>query len=431
LKSASLSTKQAGKREGVGHLPSVEERREKMKRVSWILIGLMIFMAGVTTTALAMVGGQEMIGGPAPKAPVVKIKAGPGVSSTPTPTCTGVLLAGQKYEIGRVEIDKSACPAGTMTVKYLITQPGWAIVSTHLHVADTCSDIPQANGNPIPGKFAYKNKSKDPFEATYSNLPCRSLIAAHAKVVRVPSTGDLIAYAGGDQVTFSVQHPYDGGPSYFPQVNITTPGGLYGTYLGWCVDTGRRIDVNTPYCAKIASSYDPISQLGSLIDKPENLDLVNWIINQDFVGKASACLDGSGNPTLFTYGDVQRAIWALIDDSQSSSGLGPWEQCRVDQIMALAKKYGEGFIPGCGQKLAVILKPVTCGTDTINAQIIIAQVVIIEGMLPCGQDETAWGAMKCGDAYKCPFPGKNWALFITCPETCDCPTCPLPKKGPK
>ncbi len=319
-----------------------------MKRVLWILIGLMVSMAVVTSSGLAMVGGQEMIGGPAPKAPVVKIKAGSGISSTPTCTCTGVLLAGQKYEIGRVEIDKSACAqddTGTMTVKYVITEPGWAILSTHLHVADTCSDIPQANGNPIPGKFTYKNKSKDPFETTYSNLPCRSLIAAHAKVVRVISTEDLIKYAGGDQVTFSVQHPYDGGPSYFPQVNITTPGGLYGTYLGWCVDTEGHIDVNTPYCAKVVSSYDPTSQLGSLVDKPENLDLVNWIINQDFVGKASACLDGSGNPTYFTYGDVQRAIWALIDCAQASSELGPWSQCRVDQIIALAKKCGEGFIP--------------------------------------------------------------------------------------
>ena len=31
---------------------------------------------------------------------------------------------------------------------------------------------------------------------------------------------------------------------------------------------------------------------------------------------------------------MQRAIWALVDDAQSTAGLGPWSQCRVDEILA-------------------------------------------------------------------------------------------------
>ena len=34
----------------------------------------------------------------------------------------------------------------------------------------------------------------------------------------------------------------------------------------------------------------------------------NWIINQNFVGKSSGC-DGA-----YTYGDVQWAIWQLVDE---------------------------------------------------------------------------------------------------------------------
>jgi hypothetical protein len=86
-------------------------------------------------------------------------------------------------------------------------------------------------------------------------------------------------------------------------------------------------------------------------DNEGRLDLVNWIINQGVVGDPSAC------GGTYTYGDIQRTIWALIEDQQSGSGLGPWTQCRVNEIIAAAQANGEDFVPGCDEFVAVIQNP--------------------------------------------------------------------------
>jgi len=115
---------------------------------------------------------------------------------------------------------------------------------------------------------------------------------------------------------------------------------------------------------------------------PENLDLVNWILNQELVGTASIC---GGD---YTYGDVQRAIWGLLDDGQADGGLGPWEQCRADEIEAAAWLNGEGFEPTCGDLVGVILLPVDeCGVESEY------QYIIIPVPAECDAtygDETAW-----------------------------------------
>ncbi|MEM9003726.1 MAG: SdrD B-like domain-containing protein, partial [Cyanobacteria bacterium P01_F01_bin.86] len=112
-----------------------------------------------------------------------------------------------------------------------------------------------------------------------------------------------------------------------------------------------------PFAANVYSSYDPAvtgDGLGGLIEKPENLDLVNWILNN-----TEGVLSG------FTTAEVQLAIWELLDDTPPSSddvvGLnaffGGFTQANVDQIKALAQANGEGFVPGAGDKVGVILVP--------------------------------------------------------------------------
>jgi len=117
-----------------------------------------------------------------------------------------------------------------------------------------------------------------------------------------------------------------------------------------------------------------------MVENPDHLDLVNWIINQDYVGEAAP--DGLGT---YTYGDVQRAIWTLVEDGNSTSGLGAYSQARVDVIVAQATANGEGFVPGCGQFVAVILQPVEPG----DAQVTIAQVTIAGVGVPCEFVNTA------------------------------------------
>ena len=131
------------------------------------------------------------------------------------------------------------------------------------------------------------------------------------------------------------------------------------------------------------------------------------MINQNFPGQASTC-GGS-----FTDGDVQRAIWDLVEDDQSAAGLGEWDQCRVDEISAAALQHGYGFIPGCNESVAVILNPVGLTGENI-VRVAIAEIDLGETSVFCrrsrGNCETAWGQSLGGDI---PFPrGGGWGSYF-------------------
>ncbi len=192
-----------------------------------------------------------------------------------------------------------------------------------------------------------------------------------------------------NELTFSIQLDAGSDPdaSYVDITIKDDPGTenvLEGmNFDGYCIDTDRGIRPNIDYTAKVYSSYEtlPDELIGTgLIEKPENLDLVNWILNQGFEGQAS-----TGNGT-YTSGDIQRAVWSLLDDQQSSGGgtLGAWEQARVDEILDLAQDNGEGFVPEYDYttifgeqvvgKMGVILVPDSNNDGLPDSQIVIAEV---------------------------------------------------------
>jgi hypothetical protein len=300
------------------------------------------------------------------------------------------LYAGQNIDVGEINVWNDA---DYLYVKYLIDDDltpddpsddgvPTLIYETHLHVAEFPDLIPQTKkGNPIPGQFDNKTEHNPGVtEFTYQiplvwGIDTEICIAAHAVVQKL---GGLEGFelALPDQVDMYVTYPYGGGPAYFPHTYVTGGTILDGDYYGWCVDTENVIYQNTVYTANVYSSYEEIPE--TLIDKPENLDLVNWIINQGYIGT-----DSPGGYGTYTYGDVQRAIWALVENDQSTSGLGSWNENRVNEILDAAYANGEGFEPTCGDVVAVILAPVT------GQQVIIAQVTFIEVSVPCETiDET-------------------------------------------
>jgi hypothetical protein len=280
-------------------------------------------------------------------------------------------------------------------VKYVVTDEDGCLTETHLEVATQLEDIPQKNGNPPPGQFTYEGEHDCVADWTYT-IPLswvsgtEILIAAHGVV----QTGgaDGLGATLPDQVTMMITYPGtgSGAPSYF---DIDVSGGtmLDGTYDGYCVDLDGGFVSGT---ANVYSSYEPLPS--GLIEKPENLDLVNWIINQDFVGQESAC------GGYYTFGDVQWAIWQLVEDDQpgNTSSLNPWSLCRAQEILDAAYANGEGFVPGCGDKMAIILAP----------EFYWQQAVLIWVEVPCAEDETVWG----GDYFGTPleFPGDNWAIYF-------------------
>jgi len=92
------------------------------------------------------------------------------------------LIAGQHIDAGDIEVKNDS---EKLYVKY-IAAGDWCLEETHLQVASSLDDIPQANGNPIPGLFDYQDSHGCKSDYTYTipltEFSCDLYIAAHAVV---------------------------------------------------------------------------------------------------------------------------------------------------------------------------------------------------------------------------------------------------------
>jgi len=137
---------------------------------------------------------------------------------------------------------------------------------------------------------------------------------------------------------------------------------LAGTdLLAWCADIDLSLEVEGPLDFAVYSSYsDNIPD--TVFAQPENLDIVNWILNQDYVGTESP------NGGTYTYGHVQWVIWELLNSyncnicSNLTNPIGTWRDDsrnleKAKEILEAALANGEDFTPGCGEKVGVVLVP--------------------------------------------------------------------------
>jgi hypothetical protein len=96
------------------------------------------------------------------------------------------LIAGQHTDAGDVLVWNDT---NNLYVRY-VTEGGWCITEMHLDVAASLEDIPQKNGNPIPGHFEYSKSSRSCVQEETFTIPinpdwfnsCSLYIAAHAVV---------------------------------------------------------------------------------------------------------------------------------------------------------------------------------------------------------------------------------------------------------
>lgn len=150
--------------------------------------------------------------------------------------------------------------------------------------------------------------------------------------------------------TVTVQHLMNAN-SYF-NITIADNGTLDGSYPGWCTNWAKHIEDNVPYSFHWYSSQSDMIPAG-LIAHPEHLDEMNWLLNQKFPGK-----NAGGNLGVYTSGDVQLAIWTLIDDEFDSSTVGDFSQPRVDKIVAAALTH-DGYKPRCRDVIGILVDPGT------------------------------------------------------------------------
>ncbi|MFO7620548.1 MAG: thioester domain-containing protein [Bacteroidales bacterium] len=315
------------------------------------------------------------------------------------------LLAGKNTKAGELIVTMED---NLLKVTY-VADDGWAISETHLSVTNSFEEVPSnRGGNPVPGLFEYHSDHQPAvtnftYDVAIAGGVDEIYILAHAVVSPVLEWKTNLEEFSGllpETAVMKVDYPVAGSSSYFT-TTITEGGIIDGTYNGWCIDVGNVIYSNVDYKAKVISSYDPdFSSLG-LVDKPENMVLVNWIINQDYPGKPAP------GEEVYTYGDVQRSIWELLENEITESGLGEWSPDRVKTILEEANNNGAGFVPECDDKIAIILLP---DDMTLPFQITISTVFLTEFPSACepvcGKTETAWAA-----GYD--FGGSNWAMYFT------------------
>ncbi|MEZ2415455.1 hypothetical protein ACA086_10865 [Muriicola sp. E247] len=293
------------------------------------------------------------------------------------------LIAGQNMVVGTVSVDEVG---EDYVITYNITEDGYCLTEAHVDVATLPEYFQMTkSGNPKIGNFDYVNDGVE-CNQNYTVIVANTgpWLAVHGVVVCATNSVESVVDNLPEIADFctTVQ-----GPNSYLNISITE-GPLAGDFEAWCVDNDKGIEINTCY-----DGADIYSSTGSLPDGtfeyPENFDKVNYLLNQSIVGQP--CTAGG----VFTYGDLQLAIWKLLDDISTGSiaGLGAYSNACVDEILAMAEA-GEGFEPECGQILGIIVNK--AGN----------QPLIIPYPLECSPcDETIW-------ADGCSFPGSNWAMYF-------------------
>ncbi len=329
------------------------------------------------------------------------------------------LIAGQTDTVGLVTVEF----VGDDIVVTYTTDEGWFITETHLHIAaseeDLRAQVTNRGGNPQIGNFDYGDDDLYTDEVTYT-IPKGDIdpepsdgcyyIAAHAVVVG-PGEGE-----GGvvDLDAFNAMFPEDGllvdvnlggGPapgnrSYYDDITISGGSFLDGTYDAWCIEgTVLSVYIASPTAF---STYGFLPE--GIVSIPENFDKVNWLLNNVYAGMD----DGE---FVYTWGDLQIAIYWLLDDNEPRwleylylDGYNteePWEEQdwwnKAKKLYDMALDLGEGFVPGCGERIGIALDY----GDKQN--------ILISYPLPCEpeeREETAWG-------QGCLFtPRGSWAMFF-------------------
>jgi hypothetical protein len=314
------------------------------------------------------------------------------------------LLAGQTLDVGDIIVDSDG---EMLYITFQISDTAWNITESHVYVGTAPPN------KAAPGQFPYKheglNTRLDRYEIPLADLGLTAgdevIVATHAKVQMVvgwtppamedfnatlPTYGDVVITHMGDETYYNI--------------NLYNTGTLDDQHNGWCMDTDIGYYWGGVYDVDIYSTYDPDFLAMGLVEYPENFDLVNYIVNQHYVGQTSR----SGG--VYTIGDVQRAMWTLIDDEVKTGGLGVWSQIHADEILADAYAYGEGYVPGCGGLVAVALTPADGASHVTIIEVSYAQMGLGCDPIYGDQEETAWGFGE----YNLPH-GWGWYFTYTLP----------------
>jgi len=233
--------------------------------------------------------------------------------------CKIPLIAGQYYDAGDVFLTWGA---ENLTVTY-VTVNGWSM--SEIHFGWFAGSPPD---HPPPGQLQYGFTGLDTtayqFEIPRSEIcpqkngkcDCSCYFAAHAVVKKEKpcekENASKTIYAQDFQLPEYTQYrAYLAGSAAQYRLEMRGDYPLNGNgFNGWCLDKNTEVRTGRWYDAAVLWDWE---DLDGIVEHPENMDLVEWIVNQNMVGRRSYC------GTIVQRHHVQNAIWHLVDNPQ---GLG-------------------------------------------------------------------------------------------------------------
>jgi hypothetical protein len=118
----------------------------------------------------------------------------------------------------------------------------------------------------------------------------------------------------------------------------------------WCGQYNVTIPVNVPFNTVLVSSYDiKLLSVLSFYDVAMiqyNMRKVNWVVNRLKYYQSS--------PLNYTYGDIQTAIWRLLDNPSYTPSI-PYTLNNVNNIINDANTGGINYIPTQQDEYCIIL----------------------------------------------------------------------------
>jgi hypothetical protein len=218
----------------------------------------------------------------------------------------------------------TATVVGNMLYVEYSVNMSYYLTEAHLWVGKDKKKVPK---NAAPGRFPFK-KNLDFASGTTFEVNLTSLGINPGDPVYVAAHGVVVGGIEGVEGLTSL-FPVDGTPiNYMPVYfkNFPNPTSYFksivndrvleGTYEGWCVDSRTRINHGTSLNGTVYLSYNLPTGEDAIFQKQENIGMLNWLINYDFVGKESSSFG------IFTFGDVQKAIWILLEETPNPNPAG-------------------------------------------------------------------------------------------------------------
>jgi len=248
--------------------------------------------------------------------------------------CKRDLIAAQTIDVGEVILHEYD---DYFLVEYKIDVPGWEL--REVHFGWFYGALPS---HAVPGQlqFGFENLSG----TTYSWKIPRNLVCPHTKTTPVVKCAcqfaahAVVHKSGCPEPEKSTKTVYNenlvipeeamfrvwlGGSAGRFRVEIDDGGDLtYNGFSGYCLDKQADITAGYWYGAQIITDWD---KLEGVVDHPENMPMVEWIIKQNYTNTGYLCGE------VVQRWHVQQAIWNLIDDPQMSLG------CVGNKIVDAAK----------------------------------------------------------------------------------------------